>query len=811
MGYARGSGPFVRPTPSQDPSVQRLKITINGLVQGVGFRPFVYGLARELDLGGWICNTSQGVMIEVQGYPRQLAQFLQRLSQDKPPHSRLDRLTTQVFEPVSLPEPFTIRPSQGTADPSAFVLPDLATCSPCLQDLWDPHNRRHRYPFTNCTHCGPRYSIIHNLPYDRPRTTLAQFSLCPQCQGEYEDPGDRRFHAQPNACAQCGPRLEFWRSGDEQPQAMAEEALQRAIDHLRQGQIIAVKGLGGFQLMVAAHQEEAVQRLRQRKQRPHKPLAVMFPDLPILEQYCDVSPAEAHLLQSAAAPIVLLTRRRDSPTLDPNRASNRAGNLAPSLAPDNPNLGVMLPTTPLHHLLLRDYGLPLVATSGNVSGDPLCWQTADALVCLGSIADGFLSHDRPIARPVDDSIVRVVAGEPLVLRRARGYAPLPLTVTSTGFNPPTTALLALGGHFKNTLALYHQGQVILSPHLGNLDSLRSRDRVQETLETLQRLYNFQPQALACDAHPDYGSSQMAQSLARILAPDPAQPLPLFPVQHHYAHVRAVMAEQQIPGPVLGVVWDGLGYGLDGQLWGGEFLRVIPGAAAPGFERVAHWRSFPLPGGDRTAREPRRSALGLLFSLGLVSRDRPTLPPTLAPYFSPAELHLLLQTLDRHLYCPATTSMGRLFDGVSALLGLCPPVTSFEGQGAMAVEFAAQRSDTESTYPWGIDRPDQGPWILDWEPLVRSLLADLAQGVAVETMARCFHNSLIQSMGCVAQRVGLETVVLGGGCFQNRLLLETAIPALRSEGFRTHWSQQFPPNDGGLALGQVAAVLPWLTN
>ncbi|MEB3161708.1 MAG: carbamoyltransferase HypF [Prochlorothrix sp.] len=813
-------------------NLSRSRYHIQGLVQGVGFRPFVYGLARELGLTGWVCNSSEGVTIEVQGEPEPLQQFQDRLDREKPPHSQLHQVVITALDLCPAEADFTIHPSQGHSPPTAFVLPDLATCSACLGDLWNPDNRRHRYPFTNCTHCGPRYSIIHRLPYDRPHTTLAQFPLCPACAAEYADPGDRRFHAQPNACSVCGPCLSWWPRLDAnqpnfapEPVLTGEQALQAAIQALRAGKILAIKGLGGFHLMVNAQDEAAVQQLRQRKQRPQKPLAVMFADFATVSAYCQVSAPERDLLQSPEAPIVLLARRDRPSPIGPDAPPGTPLDspllpLAPSLAPGNPNLGVMLPYTPLHSLLLRECGFPVVATSGNGSGDPLCWQTGDALERLGSIADGILSHDRPIARPVDDSMVRWVADRPLILRRARGYAPLPLFL---GENPTQQTILALGSHLKNTIALYHQGQVILSPHIGDLETLRSRDRLQETLATLCRLYELRPTLITCDAHPDYGSSQLAQILSQSLATDPQQPLPILPVQHHYAHIRAVMAEQQLQGPVLGIAWDGLGLGLEGTLWGGEFLRVEPSREQPGFRRVAHWRQFPLPGGDRAAREPRRSALGLLHAIG----DGQLLP-VLEPYFRASDWRILNQALDRGLNCPLTSSMGRLFDGIAALLGL-ETQCSFEGQGAMAVEFAAQRGlkggmqgaieavRAESlAQGLGLIRPAVAPpgeadrpWVLDWEPIVGWILQHRQRGTAPEALALGFHDVLVDSIVAVAQRVGLETVVLGGGCFQNQLLLTRSVAALRSAGFDPHWPQHFPPNDGGLALGQIAAVLTGL--
>ncbi|MFB6277115.1 MAG: carbamoyltransferase HypF, partial [Halothece sp.] len=517
-------------------SIFRLYLQLQGAVQGVGFRPFVYRLATELRLGGWVNNTVSGVFIEVEGTRDTLEQFQQRLLIEKPSIVRMDEVKATWLSPVGYKQ-FEIRASQGNASPrkSAVVLPDLATCSHCLAELFNPRDRRYRYPFINCTNCGPRYSIIQDLPYDRANTTMCEFEMCATCRAEYDNPSNRRFHAQPNACSHCGPQLAFWEG--EKELAVRDRALMATATALQEGKIVAVKGLGGFHLMVDARNERAVSRLRQRKQRPRKPFAVMYPSLERVQADCQISKTEAQLLQSTQSPIVLLRKKATTSVI------------ASAVAPNNPNLGVMLPYTPLHHLLLAQLQFPVVATSGNLSNEPICIDEGEARERLQGIADGFLVHNRAIARPVDDSVVRIVLDQPSILRRARGYAPF-----STRLELPnvtaSSPILALGGHLKNTIALHQQGQVVLSQHIGDLETARSRQVFRDTISSLAHLYQFPPSAIACDCHPDYYSSQYAQQLAT------EKQLALTPVQHHLAHILSSMAEHQLSPPVLGIAWDG---------------------------------------------------------------------------------------------------------------------------------------------------------------------------------------------------------------------------------------------------------------
>jgi hydrogenase maturation protein HypF len=746
----------------------RLRLVVQGAVQGVGFRPFVYRLAQRLDLAGWVQNSSQGVTIEVEGPASKLADFEWRLRAESPPRAAIQTLKTTHVSPRG-EAAFAIRESAEAGRPTAVVLPDVATCRECLAEVLDPADRRHNYPFTNCTSCGPRYSIVLGLPYDREHTTMAGFAMCPACRAEYEDPRDRRFHAEPNACPDCGPQLALLDPGGASF-ARRDEALLRAAEAIVQGRIVAVKGLGGFHLLVDARNDDAVRELRRRKRREEKPLAVMVASLAEARRSAALEPLEEQLLASAESPIVLVRRRSDV--------------IAEAVAPGNPNLGLLLPYTPLHHLLLRAVGFPVVATSGNLSDEPLCTKTGEALERLRGIADLFLVHDRPIARPVDDSVVRVVAGRELVLRRARGYAPFPLLSSR-----PLPSLLAVGGHLKNAVAVTVGDRIVTSPHVGDLDTEPALGAFHRTVEALTRLYEVVPAAVACDAHPDYASTQFARrSGHRVIA-----------VQHHYAHVLACLADNALEPPALGFAWDGSGYGGDGTIWGGEALRVDEG----GFARVAWLRPFPLPGGEQAVREPRRSALGALYVL---AEGAPP-PPEVARLFTATERRVLDSMLHRGLNCPLASSVGRLFDVVAALAGLMP-VTSYEGQAAMALEHALagtrgdDRYDLEITALMSEGHP---AWVLDWRPLVEQVLLDVRAGRDTGRISLRFHNALAEAVCAVAERVGEERVALTGGCFQNKYLTERAVRRLTEAGLRPLWHRRIPPGDGGLAVGQVLAA------
>ncbi|NJM98133.1 MAG: carbamoyltransferase HypF [Phormidesmis sp. RL_2_1] len=824
----------------------RDRMIVSGLVQGVGFRPFVYGLATELQLTGSVKNTAFGALIEIEGPQSALKQFYQRLSTELPAPGNIQSLDLQRISTQGSKQ-FEILPSQ-TTDQShqyaktarqpkrakspetakAHILPDLSTCADCLQDIFAADNRRYRYSFTNCTHCGPRFSILTALPYDRCHTTMGAFAMCSACRAEYDNPRQRRFHAQPNACCECGPALTFveanvaWEESSETSSETSSgiglqeglkkehsgnlsDPLERAIATLNQGHILALKGLGGFQLLVDAQNADAISRLRRRKARPDKPFALMYPTLAAVRRHCEVSASAAALLTSPQAPIVLLPRH--SSAGQHGRSPDHRSKLAAGIAPNHPCLGVMLPTTPLHHLLLHQYKTPLVATSGNLSGEPICTDQ-QAVQKLGAIADAFLIHNRPIQRPVDDSVVQFVHTQPQVLRHARGYAPqvIPVPNAQSGNQGSTRPhVLALGAHLKSAIALSTADEIILSQHIGDLDTLETRAQLQKAVDDFLALYGIRPDAIACDLHPDYASTQLAQTLAK------AHSIPLIRVQHHYAHILSCMAEHHLQSPVLGIAWDGTGYGPDHTIWGGEFLSI----ASQGFERVAQVLPFGLPGGDRCALEPRRSALGLLYRCySEAAFEMNDLAPIQA--FTAPQLAILRPMLTDSINTPTTSSLGRMFDGIASLLNL-HHVISFEGQAArslqsvaeqsVAEQSVAEQSATATAYPFIIS--DTRPPVIDWRPMVKAIVKDCRQGIGAGAIAAKFHHTLTKIMVQIARLsrsfTGTSQVVLSGGCFQNKLLTEQAIQQLSAAGFTPYWPQRIPPNDGGLAVGQVMAA------
>ena len=754
------------------PTESRRRIAISGAVQGVGFRPFVFRLAAEASLRGFVTNTPQGVVVEVEGPAEAVDRFVALLSAEKPPHASYSAFEVEAL-PVSGLPPFEIRKSEAGGARTAVVLPDLATCGDCLSEVLDPRDRRHLYPFANCTNCGPRFSIVLALPYDRPNTTMRGFPMCAACRAEYDDPRDRRFHAQPIACPACGPSLTLW-DGNGGALSERHEALLAAAEALREGRVVALKGLGGFQLLCDARDDRAVAELRRRKRREEKPFAVMAPSLSAAREAAALSPQEERLLLSPQAPIVL-ARRRDAPV-----------GIAGNVAPENPNLGLFLPYTPLHHLLLRELGFPLVATSGNLSDEPLATDEREALSRLASLADLFLVHDRPVARPVDDSVVRVIAGEATVLRRARGHAPLPVSLRR-----PLPPLLSVGAHLKSTVAVSAGSDVFLSQHLGDLGTAESEAAFTRAIADLTALYDVVPVAVACDAHPDYGSTRWAEASGQRVVR----------VQHHHAHLLSAAAEHGLEGPFSGLSWDGTGWGPDGTVWGGEALR----AEGTEFTRVVRLRPFPIPGGDAAVREPRRAALGLLFAAwgaeALASRDSLPWPGAFEGKARP----ILLRALERGVNAPFTSSVGRLFDAVASLCGL-RQVCRFEGQAAMQLEFALHADSARAgayTLPL---RPAPGATDglleADWEPLLLALLEDVGACVPLATISARLHTGRVEMGVAAARRAGERTVVLTGGCFQNRALAERAVERLAEEGFDPRLQRRIPPNDGGIALGQL---------
>ena len=776
---------------------KRLRVEIEGAVQGVGFRPFVYRLAADGGLGGWVLNDGRGVFLEVEGDEEAVAFFRKRLLSEPPPRARVTGVRERQLAATG-ESSFEIRFSREEGAKSVLVVPDVATCGVCLFEVRDTENRRHRYPFTNCTNCGPRFTIVRALPYDRPNTTMAGFVLCADCRAEYENPRDRRFHAQPNACDACGPRLELWDSSGK-VLATKDEALRACCAALSEGGVSAVKGLGGFHLMCDARNAAAVALLRERKARYEKPLALMVRDLTSARALCDVPEEAARLLESPERPIVLL----------PSREGN---GVAANVAPGNPNLGLMLPATPLHHLMLDDLGFPLVATSGNLSDEPICTDERDALGRLGGMADFFLVHDRPVERHVDDSVARIVEGVPRLLRRARGFAPLPVRLGAEV--PP---ILAVGAHLKNAVALAVGRQAFLSQHIGDLETPQALAAFERVLADLARLYEVKPTAVAHDLHPDYLSTKWALTSG----------LPTVGVQHHHAHLASCLAENGALGPALGVTWDGTGYGTDGTVWGGEFLLGDAG----GFERVAHFRPFRLPGGEAAIREPRRSAAGILWEMtgegdrGIFLEGNKERDGATAGAFTDTEKRVLSSMLQKEINSPVTSSAGRLFDAVASLLGVAQKC-SFEGQAAMQLEWLADTAEV-GTGSFVLPLEETGllafrdcasgaalaagasaspsKILLDWSPLVSALLAERASGVTIARLSARFHNALAAAIVGVARRVGCPRVALTGGCFQNKLLTERAGAALRREGFEVLLHREVPPNDGGICLGQAAVA------
>ncbi len=751
------------------PNCERVKVVVLGAVQGVGFRPFVYRLAKEFHLQGWVLNSSQGVFIEAEGEPADLRRFLLRLGSERPPRAVIQSLESSFLDSLGY-DRFEIRESEESGAKSAFILPDIATCADCLREIFDPDNRRFHYPFTNCTNCGPRFSIIESLPYDRANTSMKNFTMCAECAAEYADPNDRRFHAEPIACPRCGPQLQWWDSLGAKL-AVQDAALLQAAEVIRAGKIVALKGIGGFQLIVDARSNDAVRRLRDQKHREEKPFAVMFPSIAEVKKSCDVSELEERLLLSAESPIVLLQRRA-------------LEGIAESVAPRNPHLGAMLPYTPLHHLLMRELNFPVIATSGNLSDEPICIDEYDALKRLHGIADFFLVHDRPIVRQIDDSILRMISGRESVMRRARGYAPLPITLNSKSGASTSECILALGAHLKNTVALSIGTNIFVSQHIGDLSTQPAYEAFTRVASDLPRLYDVTPNIVAHDLHPEYLSTKYAPQFAtRTVA-----------IQHHWAHVAACMAENEIEPPALGVAWDGTGFGSDGNIWGGEFFRVGKNSC----ERIAHFRQFRLPGGDAAVKEPRRSALGILHEIlgEQVWENR-----GLTSHFFGEELQPLRTMLTKNINSPRTSSVGRLFDGVAALLGLRTR-SSFEGQAAMELEFAVQTGVAQAYH---FELSAGPPLVVDWEAAILGLQRDQENGESLGRISAKFHNMLAETIVAVAEKIGESKVVLSGGCFQNRYLTERTIHRLLAKNFRPYWHQRIPPNDGGISLGQVVAV------
>ncbi len=758
-----------RPSARKD-TITRRRILAEGLVQGVGFRPFVHRLAGEHGLAGLVSNDSRGVVIEVEGPAGRLAAFIDDLPRRKPPLAQIMRLAVGEI-PSTGQTDFVIMPSREGGDIGACPPPDTATCPDCLSEMNDPADRRYGYPFINCTNCGPRYTIIRALPYDRPATTMAAFAMCPSCASEYSDPADRRFHAQPIACPECGPRLEL-RGADGRP--MPGDPVTQAGARLKEGAVVAVKGLGGFHLACDARDALAVERLRRRKGRESRPLAVMVRDLETAGRLVELDRAGRDILASSPRPVVL--------------APMRPGHgLAPGVAPGLSTLGLMLPYTPLHHLLLAAGPPELVMTSGNPSDEPIAADNQEALERLGGVADFFLLHDRDIHARADDSVVLMALGQPRVVRRSRGFAPRPLRLEPAGPD-----ILAVGAELKNVVCLARGSLAFLSPHIGDLKHPDGLIFHQRTSDRLIRLLGVAPRAVALDLHPDYLSSRAAL--------DRPEPLKIR-VQHHAAHVLAGLAESGLAGPALGLALDGAGHGPDGTVWGGELLLVGP----DGFSRPGHLARFRLPGGDAAAREPWRAALGLL-RLAHGADWAAHAPDHLAGKTADGGA-ILARMLDQGINSPWCSSAGRLFDGVAGLAGL-RLTCGHEGQAAMELEAAAAAGE-HGAYPMDLAVSATGGLELDPAPLVRACLADLAGRVPIPVVSARFHAGLTDGLTQLAEaarrRHGLDLIVLSGGCFMNVLLLERLTRRLKASGFRVINHRDAPANDGGICLGQALAA------
>jgi hydrogenase maturation protein HypF len=748
--------------------LKRLHITLTGLLQGIGFRPYIYRLATARKLAGWVANDRDRVLIEIEGEAQQLADFLIDLQNHVPACGYITDCQQHSI-PTIYQQGFQFKPSLNADEQAAvFACPDIVVCDDCVAELFDPNNRRYLHPFISCCHCGPRYSVMLGLPYDREQTSLRNFPLCTRCSEEYKNPNDRRFYAQTIACPDCGPQLTLCDNAGE-PITHGQAAINDTINALKDGHCVALKAIGGFQLLLDATNSVAVARLRQLKQRASKPFAVMVGSLAHAEQLCELSLIEQHCLRSAAAPIVLAHAKPFAKTIMDN------------VAPKQALLGIMLPSSPLHHLIMAGLNRPLIATSGNRHGEPICIDNQQAFDNLNGLADFFLLHDRAILRPLDDSIVRVIADIPTVLRRARGYVPTPITLKHA---IPTT--LAVGGQLKNTVAIAHQHHVMLSQHLGDLEQLATAQQLNTTIADLRQFYALKPEQVISDNHPDYVSSVYAQGLG----------LPLQTVQHHYAHILACMAEHQLEPPVLGIAWDGTGLGTDNQLWGGEFLQIEQHA----WHRVAHCRPFPLVGGFAAIQEPRRAALGLLYEWQGEAIFNDEYAPLLSA-FSASELKLLHGMLKNQLNCPMTTSIGRLFDAFSSVLNLCQ-VSDFEGQAAMALEACAMKCKVGNAYPTRLIEVEEC-LILDWQPLLAGVLADLTQISRPQIAAR-IHHSLANWVFAIAEKPHASRLVLSGGCFQNAYLVEAIVNHEQAQHYTLFRHAAIPPNDGGLALGQIYA-------
>jgi len=757
----------------KEKKITRYSVAVSGIVQGVGFRPFIYSLAKNNSLRGFVLNNSGGVKIEVEGERKNIKKFLSEIETSFPPLAVIEKIDYRELFPAGYSD-FHIRKSKKEKKKFLPISSDISICSDCLRELFDPKDRRYRYPFINCTNCGPRFTIIEDIPYDRSRTTMKVFPMCRQCESEYQDPLDRRFHAQPNACSTCGPQVSLWDS--QQREIMVADPIKKAAQLLQDGYIVAIKGLGGFHLACDATSRKTVATLRKRKYREDKPFALMALNIEMIKESFEMDEDEKNLLLSQRRPIVILKKRK------------RCSLAVNEIAPHNNYLGLMLPYTPLHYLLLEGTP-PLVMTSGNISEEPIVYSNEEAFTRLKGIADYFLIHNRDIRMRTDDSVVRIFQKKKFFIRRSRGYAPQPIKV-DTFFDEP---ILALGGQLKNTFCLANKNRAIISHHIGDLENLPALTSFEEGIEHFLKLFHTYPKILACDLHPEYISTKFAQEYIRKLG-EGAQ---LIPVQHHHAHIASLMIEQGIKETLIGVSFDGAGLGSDGNIWGGEFLI----ANFSSFSRVAHLKEIPLPGGEQAIKEPWRMALSYLKTSYGKDFYRPA--HKWLKRIDPHKLSLVSTLIEKKINSPLTSSMGRLFDAVASIIGLRDEV-NYEGQAAIELEMLTSKQE-KGDYPFEIF-PEGEELIIDATPIIRAVIDDLNRGKRRDIIAARFHNSvssiILKICQLLREKRGLNKVALSGGVFQNIYLLERAFSLLGKAGFRTHTHQYVPANDGGISLGQA---------
>ena len=746
--------------------MKRAEIAITGIVQGIGFRPFIYNLAKKYLIRGWVLNNEKGVFIDAESEDGNLDRFIQDIPALAPPLARIESFYVKYLEPLGYTT-FEIKKSEEAEDKFVLISPDVATCDQCLLELFSPQNFRYRYPFINCTLCGPRFTIIKDIPYDRHKTTMAPFTMCPVCQGEYENPADRRFHAQPNACSACGPLL---RLEDGKGEEVLGDPIEKTLDLLGRGFIVAIKGLGGFHLACDARNNNAVSSLRSRKFREDKPFAVMCRDIDEVKEHCEVDEEEEKLLLSVERPIVILRRREDFA-------------IAHAVAPYQDTLGVMLPYSPLHHLLLRGPLKTLVMTSGNVSDEPIAYKNEEASHRLRHIADYFLFHNREIHMRCDDSVTRIFEGKPYSLRRSRGYVPFPIKLSS-----PLEMILACGGELKNTFCLARGQYAFVSPHIGDLENLETLTSFEEGIEHFKRLFYIEPKAVAYDLHPDYLSTRYALSISDI---------PKVGVQHHHAHIASGMAENGIEGDVIGVALDGTGFGLDGTIWGGEFIK----ANLRDFDRLAHLKNVPMPGSSMAIKEPWRMAMVYLFEA--FGEEANNLRIDLMKRINLQKWDILKRMIEKRINTPLTSSMGRLFDAIASILSVRDEV-HYEGQAAIELEMIADH-EVKEEYPFLIKK-DERPMVIDPTGIIRGVVHDLVEKTSPSIISGKFHRTvarfIVETCEAIRSGEGLNRVVLSGGVFQNFSLLSFVTKGLKRSGFEVYTHHLVPTNDGGISLGQA---------